>query len=263
MNKLKNIVKAVIPLQFRPWIKRFILRIVYFGIRYYCPVCKSHTRLHEPLGLGFPVIKEKQIVGAGHRIALCPVCDSSDRIRLLYLFFKLKTNLFRDPLRLLHFAPELSLQQIFEKQQNIQYLTADLHQEDVMERIDITQIHYPENTFDAIICNHVLEHIPDDALAMNELYRVLKPKGWAVLQVPVSKVLKSTFEDPSMTSEKDREKIFGQKDHVRIYGKDYQERLTKAGFKVQEFSWIDAKETAFQNPRINLNKDEVVFYCLK
>jgi len=263
MNSLKNILKAIIPLQFRPWIKRFVLRIAYFGNRYYCPVCKSHTRLQKPLGLDFPVIKEKQIVGAGLRIALCPVCNSSDRIRLLYLFFKLKTNLFRDPLRLLHLAPEPSLQQIFEKHKNIQYLTADLHQEDVMEKIDITHIQYPANTFDAIICNHVLEHIPNDALAMTELYRVLKPKGWAVLQVPVSKVLKSTFEDPSITDEADREILFGQKDHIRIYGIDYRERLAKAGFTVLEFSWVQDQKPIFQNRKINLNRDEVVFYCLK
>ena len=263
MNNLKNILKAIIPLQFRPWIKQFVFRIAYFGKRYYCPVCKSYTRLQKPLGLEFPVIKEKQIVGAGLRTALCPVCGSSDRIRLLYLFFKLKTNLFCDPLRLLHFAPEPSLQHIFEKHKNIQYLTADLYQADVMEKIDITRIQYPENSFDAIICNHVLEHIPDDALAMNELYRVLKPKGWAVLQVPVSKLLKTTFEDPSITNEADREIIFGQKDHIRIYGKDYSEKLVKAGFKVQEFSWVHDQETVFQNQKINLNKDEVVFYCLK
>ena len=90
---------------------------------------------------------------------------------------------------------------------------------------------------DAIICNHVLEHIPDDRKAMKELRRVLKPGGWGILQVPISYVLAATHEDPSIVTTEAREQAFGQYDHVRIYAKDYVDRLVGAGFKVEQFDW--------------------------
>lgn len=193
-------------------------------------------------------------------MAMCPVCESSDRIRLLYLFLKNRTNIFTGRIRLLHVAPEPSLEFIFKKRENIKYLTADVNPEQVMEQMDITGIRYPENSFDAIICNHVLEHITDDRKAMKELFRVLKPGGWAVLQVPFSKILDKTFEDPSVTTPEDRERIFGQSDHVRIYGKDYSERLRQSGFKVEEYKWTEDNNLQNSNNRWGLNENEVVFY---
>lgn len=263
MSKVNAIIKQFIPGPWRDGVKRAALKFKYYGHQYYCPVCDAHTRKQKPLGLDLPVIREKQIIGGGYRMALCPVCNSSDRIRLLFLFLKLKTTLFREPTKLLHFAPEPALQKLFEKKENIQYLTADLYQENVMEKIDITQIPYSDNTFDAILCNHVLEHIPDDGLAMRELFRVLKPGGFAILQVPFSNILETTFEDPTVVREKEREVVFGQKDHVRIYGKDYTKRLATAGFNVQVFESTKDQEAAFQDPKINLNRDEPIFYCLK
>ncbi len=152
---------------------------------------------------------------------------------------------------------------ILVKQNNLDYLTADLNPEQVMIKMDITAIQYPENTFDAILCNHVHEHIPDDRKAMNELYRVLKPGGWAILQVPFSMVLEKTYEDFTITSPQEREKYFGQKDHVRIYGKDYTQRLKEVGFTVEAYNWTN--DNAFRNEknRFGLNKDETVFYCSK
>lgn len=263
MSKLKGLFKVLIPVRFRYGLKIFIRKIPYYGHKFYCPVCQSKTRIQKPLGFNFPVIKEKQIVGAGVRLAMCPICESSDRIRLLFLFFKYKTDLFKKPQKLLHFAPEPALEEIFKQQSHIDYLTADLYRENVMEKIDITSISHPENSFDAIVCNHVLEHIPDDTRAMHELYRVLKPGGWAILQVPFSKILDTTFEDPSIITEKERELTFGQKDHVRIYGKDYPDKLRKSGFKVQEYQWTKGSEPEFQDPRLNLNPDEIVIYCTK
>jgi SAM-dependent methyltransferase len=215
------------------------------------------------LGYDLPVITEKQIIGSGLRNALCPVCGSSDRVRLLYLFMKQKTNLFGGKLKLLHIAPEDQLRNIFLKAPNLDYLTADIDPMKVMQQMDITQINYPENTFDAILCNHVLEHIPDDSKAMSELFRVLKPGGWATLQVPISKSLEKTHEDFSITSSQEREKHFGQKDHVRIYGKDYTNRLREAGFKVEEYKWILDQNFKNQNNKHGLNEDETVFYCNK
>jgi len=108
-----------------------------------------------------------------------------------------------------------------------------------------------------------LEHIPNDFKAMSELFRVLKPGGWAILQVPFSKISDKTFEDPKVTSPEDRERIFGQTDHVRIYGKDYADRLKKAGFEVEEYKWTEDTDLNNPNNRLGLNEDEVVFYCLK
>lgn len=213
--------------------------------------------------MDLPVIREKNIIGAGQRTTMCPVCESSDRIRLLYLFLQENTNLFKQHLHLLHFAPEPALQTIIKQQKNIKYLTADLFQKNVMEKIDITAIPYGSNTFDAILCNHVLEHIPDDSLAMSELYRVLKPGGWAILQVPISIILDHTFEDSSVTTEEAREAVFGQKDHVRIYGKDYPEKLRQAGFQVKEFNWKEEGSEPFLDPRLNINPEEIIFYCSK
>jgi SAM-dependent methyltransferase len=262
-QSIKLAAKAMVPPHSRPVVKRAALRLLYFGNTYHCPVCRSNVRIMKPLGYDLPVIIEKQITGSGLRIAMCPVCGSSDRVRLLFLFLKSKTSLFTQPLKLLHLAPEKPLSDIFSKHKNIDYLTADLNPEQVMVKMDITDIQYPDDTFNAILCNHVLEHIRDDRKAMSELYRVLKPGGWAILQVPVSRILEQTYEDFTITSPQEREKHFGQKDHVRIYGSDYPQRLREAGFRVEPFDWI--KDTGFQNKsnRFCLNKDETVFYCTK
>jgi len=262
-QNIKDLIKAIVPKRLRPWINLMVRKVYFFGLKYYCPVCKSYIRLLKPLGFDFPVIKEKQIVGGGLRNALCPVCKSSDRVRLLYLFLRNKTDIFSNHTKLLHIAPEKPLERIFQKHKNISYLTTDIERENVMEKMDITNIQYSVNNFDAIICNHVLEHIPDDLKAMKELHRVLKSGGWAILQVPFSKIIKSTFEDSSAKSEEEREKVFGQKDHVRIYGMDYSERLKKAGFNVEEYKWIEDKNLDNSNNKMALNEDEVVFYCKK
>jgi predicted SAM-dependent methyltransferase len=260
---IKNIIKGVVPQKLRPFVKRSALRIFYYGHAFHCPVCRSDVRLLKPLGYNLPVIIEKQIVGSGLRNAMCPVCGSSDRVRLLYLFLKTKTNLFNQDIKLLHIAPEKPLLDILIKQKNIEYLTADLNSENVMVKIDITNIQYPDNSFDIILCNHVLEHISDDRKAMSELYRVLKPGGWAILQVPISKILEKTYEDFTIISPQEREKHFGQKNHVRIYGKDYTQRLKEAGFTVEAYSWTN--DNAFRNEknRYGLNGDETIYYCLK
>lgn len=141
----------------------------------------------------------------------------------------------------------------------MQYHPADLHPEEDMEKMDITGIPYPEDTFDLILCNHVLEHIPDDLQAMKELFRVLKPDGLAVIQVPLSPVLTSTYEDPEVTREEDRERTFGQKDHVRIYGMDYPDRLSNAGFRVIEYRWNEEGGHDYPGKLFGLNEEEILF----
>ncbi|MEZ5199093.1 MAG: methyltransferase domain-containing protein [Bacteroidales bacterium] len=263
MDGFKRFLKNFFPHSFLVWLKSIVLKVRFWGRKYHCPLCNSNVGLLKPLGFDFPVLQEMQIVGGGKRNTLCPVCNSSDRIRLNYIFLKQNSDIFSQPAKLLHLAPEPALKSIFLKHKNIDYITADLYQENVMVKMDITKIQFPDHTFDAIICNHILEHIPNDRQAMKELYRVLKPGGWAILQVPLSKILRNTLEDPTVVSEDDRERVFGQKDHVRIYGLDYPERLRNAGFRVTEYKWTEDNNLKNPGNRLGLNKDEVVFYCQK
>jgi len=168
-----------------------------------------------------------------YRNVICPYCDSQPRHRSLTLLLKEKSNLdLNKPLKMLHIAPESSLKKFFSSQLNIEYITADLNNSSVDVQLDITNIPYDDNTFDVIICNHVLEHILDDRQAMRELLRVLKPNGWASLQVPIASEREKTFEDATITSPEDRLRNFGQEDHVRWYGRDYADRLTEVGFSI-------------------------------
>jgi SAM-dependent methyltransferase len=144
-----------------------------------------------------------------------------------------RTNLFdQKPKTMLHIAPEAMFAPRFRRIPNLRYITADLLRHNVTERIDLTTIPHPDNTFDISYCSHVLEHIPDDRQAMRELCRVLKPGGWALIDVPVT--VDVTVEDPSITDPQERERLFGQHDHVRRYGLDVIERLQQAGFQVQK-----------------------------
>lgn len=168
--------------------------------------------------------------------ARCPKCDSLERHRLYYLY--LKKNIPTDrQLKVLHFAPERILTKLFKSYRNISYLSADIDPQKAMCREDITDISFPENSFDIIFCSHVLEHIEDDQKAMRELARVLKPDGFAVLLVPIKDIfngrrIETTYEDFTIKDPHEREKAFGQKDHVRVYGRDFKDRLETAGFSV-------------------------------
>ena len=212
-----------------------------------------------------PVLKELEVVGGGMRLeAACPVCGSTDRERLVYLYLQASLNLRHQPIRLLHVAPEHNLARYLASLSNLDYLTADISDRNVMVRMDITAIQYPDAHFDAIICNHVLEHIIDDRLAMSELYRVLQPGGWAILQVPLSKRLTETFEDLAVITEADRERVFGQKDHVRIYAADYQDRLAAVGFDVEVFQlWLAGEHYVGTGNRYALLRDERLYIARK
>jgi len=204
-------------------IKFIARRVMYFGSHRYCTVCNRSSRAFLKFGV------------TPRADACCPMCESLERQRLAMVFFREKTNLFdAKPKRMLHVAPQRSLTKIFAKAVGDGYLTADLRARDVMERMDITDIQHPENSFDIIFCSHVLEHVPDDRKAMAEFYRTLKPDGWAVLNVPIG--LDATFEDPSANSPEERLRLFGHPDHVRRYGPDYDDRLVEAGFRVTHFS---------------------------
>lgn len=196
--------------------------IFYIGNRVGCPVCGKHYRKFLPYGYVTP-----------RENALCPSCLALERHRLMWLFFQEQTTLFHDHLKVLHVAPEYAFLKRFGKLKNLDYVTADLESPLAKVKMDIQSIPFDDNTFDVIICNHILEHVDDDLLALREIHRVLKPGGWGIIQCPINPQRKTTYEDKTITSPAEREKHFGQRDHVREYGQDYPERLSSSGLKVE------------------------------
>lgn len=242
----------------------FVTLLTSIGNKYHCPFCNGRFSKLLPTGLLFSVLKEKQVIGGGYRLnATCPRCYSNDRERLIYLYLKKEQNqVFSESLKLLHIAPETNLAIKLKSNQMIDYTSADLSSPLVDIQMDITNINQCDNTYDVIICNHILEHIIDDAKAMRELFRVLKNGGFAILQVPISYTIEQTFEDSTITSPEGRELVFGQNDHVRIYGKDYILRLEEAGFSVTNHNFIESLKLEDIN-KFSLNKKENIFLCTK
>lgn len=244
ISKLKNSLSP--HFKHRLWLaRRFHKKIRFRGNNRYCPICENSFSMFESFG-----VKNRKDV-------CCPYCASLERHRLYLLFFQRKTNLFKPPIKkMLHVAPEPSFGVIFNKSKNINYLSADLYDQSVMVKMDITDIQYPDNSFDVIFCSHVLEHVMDDKKAMKEFLRVLKPSGWAVLQVPI--MAKKTIEDPTITDPRERLRVFGQHDHVRRYGRDYKDRLREVGFKVQV---VKAGDVASEPEIKKMRLGSEIYYC--
>ena len=197
-------------------------------------MCGAHLRDFLPGGESHPVLAEKSVIGGGVRSNMtCPVCLSFDRERAIYLHLNNRPHMLVRGTKLLHIAPERNLGAWLRSLPELDYVSADLDRTDVDLKLDLTDIALPDATFHAVICNHVLEHIPDDGKAMSEIVRILKPGGWAIIQVPISLSLSQTYEDFSITDPAGRERAFGQNDHVRIYAMDYVDRLKRAGFEVR------------------------------
>ena len=182
---------------------------------------------------------------------LSPSTLSLERHRLLWLYLKNETDFFSASKSVLHFAPEQCFLKRFKGLKNLDYTTTDLESPIADVKADICNLPFEDNSYDVILCNHVLEHIPDDTKAMHELFRVLKPGGMGIFQIPQDLKRAETFEDNSITDKKERAKIFGQYDHVRIYGRDYFDKLRSIGFKVEEVDY-----TAI------LSSEEITKYCL-
>ena len=197
--------------------------------------------------------------------ALSPQTLSLERHRLIWLYLQRKTDFFTTKRKMLHVAPEQCFYGIFKKMSNLEYTTGDLNSPLADIEMDLHKIPFEENVFDVVFCNHVLEHVEDGIQCMKEIFRVLKPGGFAVLQSPVDITRKSTFEDPTIVSEEDREKHFWQKDHVRLFGLDYKERLESAGFKVNVVDFI-SEFTSEEVDRYRISspkKDDAIYHCIK
>lgn len=252
-----NITKFILNLFPRPtlikislWIKP-IIAFLLKGNRFTDPIDGKSFRYFLPYGYG----KIRYNI-------LSPSTLSLERHRLMWLFLQEKTDFFSSPKTVLHIAPEQCFINIFKYQENLNYTTADLYSPLADIKADILNLPFEDNSYDVVICNHVLEHIKDDTKAMSELYRVLKKGGYGIFQVPQDLSLIKTYEDFSITNPKERALHFGQYDHVRIYGQDYFERLAKVGFKITPINMSKSlsKEDIY---RFRLTKNELIPYCIK
>jgi SAM-dependent methyltransferase len=183
-----------------------------------CPVCLANFEEYAPYGT--------------RKRARCPACSASERHRLSWLFMKARTDLFKQPTRFLHFAPEPIFQRQLELYLTIDYTTASYDPDKPDEGVDLQNLPYADNSFDMFYCSHVLEHVPDDRKAMRELGRVLRPDGLGIIMVPARNE-PTTYEDSTITTPEGRLKAFGKLDHLRWYGRDFPDRLGEQGFDVE------------------------------
>lgn len=202
--------------------------------------------------------------GKQRKNALSPSTLSLERHRLMWLFLNDETNFFTTikKLKVLHIAPEQCFLDIFKNQKNLEYITSDLESPIADVKADICDLPFKDNEFDVVFCNHVLEHIPDDYKAMQELYRVLKKGGFGIFQIPQDLNRATTFEDNTITDKKLRTEIFGQYDHVRVYGIDYFDKLRTIGFRVDEVDYTK-RITSEKLERFCLMKGEILPVCYK
>lgn len=233
------------------YLVRPFLKIYLKGDRYTDPIDGSGFKKFLPYGY------EDQ-----RENVLSPSTLSLERHRLLWLYLKEETNFFTRSLKVLHFAPEQAFYKRFRKLSNLEYVTTDLNSPLADIKADICDLPFENESFDFILCNHVLEHIPDDKKAMEELFRILRPGGTAILQIPQDLNREHTFQDDSITDPKERAKIFGQYDHVRVYGRDYFDKLRAVGFEVDEVDYT-SKLTEAEIEKYSLAQGEIIPVCRK
>ncbi|MBT6691679.1 methyltransferase domain-containing protein [Candidatus Parcubacteria bacterium] len=227
-----------------------IFSIFLKGNKHYCPICETGFSRFFSYG------------SKNRNNSLCPGCLSLERHRLLWFYLKNETNFFRDKLKVLHLAPEQCFYRKFKKMSNLEYVTGDLNSPLAEVKLDIHKMPFTDNLFDVVFANHVLEHVEDDVKAMKEVYRVLKPGGWAILQVPIDTKRDRTLEDKNIVEPIDRERLFGQYDHLRLYGRDYIDRLASAGFNVQAKRYCEQLNEATVT-KSNLMQSEIIYIAKK
>ncbi len=266
-----GVVKNLMPGSGYSKLRRLYRRLnawLYRGEQFHCPVCGGHVSTFKPFGADVAVARDLRMVSLGRRDAsMCPGCASKERDRAIALYLTGRSGWFRQgPRAILHIAPEEGLGRFLRMLPNVSYLSGDLSPKNsptpAMRRIDVTQIPFEAGTFDLFICSHVMEHVADDRQAMREVLRILKEGGVAFLQVPYSPILKETREDAAVTEAADRLRLYGQADHVRLYGTDYAERLCEAGFMVDVRGMVELFGEAMVRKN-GLTVEECLFVCSK
>ncbi|MGJ8760027.1 MAG: class I SAM-dependent methyltransferase [Polaribacter sp.] len=254
-----KIFKSILNTIPRPWLIKasYLVRpIIAFSLKgdtFTDPIDGKSFRKFLPYGYG----KQREN-------ALSPSTLSLERHRLMWLFLRDETPFFTstEKLKTLHIAPEQCFLDIFRKQKNLDYITSDLESPIADVKADICDLPFDDNSFDVVFCNHVLEHITDDTKAMQELFRVLKKGGFGIFQIPQDLSKEHTFEDDTIIDRTERAKIFGQYDHVRVYGRDYFDKLRSIGFKVDEIDYTQ-KIAPEKLERFCLMKNEILPVCYK
>ena len=256
---MKHLIKLILNLIPRPLLQRVaewivpVVGLLYLGKGKQCPLCGCQRRKFLPYG--YVTSREN---------ALCPNCLSLERHRLLWLWLLRESDIGRGAMalpRLLHIAPEVALMRKFKKmyaREAERYVTADLESPLADMHFDVQQIPLEDESFDAIICNHIMEHVEDDRKALKELYRIMRRGGWGVILSPVELEREKTFEDDTITDRAERTRIFGQYDHRRIYGRDYAQRLASAGFEVVDCDYR-AEFSAEEQALYALPEDHIYF----
>ena len=244
---MKQLIKFILNLIPRPLLQRVaewivpVVGLLYLGKGKQCPLCGCQRRKFLPYGYVTP-----------RENALCPNCLSLERHRLLWLWLLRESDIGRGAMalpKMLHIAPEVALMRKFKKMYAStpdRYVTADLESPLADMHFDVQQIPLEDESFDAIICNHIMEHVEDDRKALKELYRIMRRGGWGVILSPVELEREKTFEDDTITDRAERTRIFGQYDHRRIYGRDYAARLREAGFEVYDIDYKNELSKAEQ-----------------
>jgi SAM-dependent methyltransferase len=255
-NMLKATYKKLLSERIRNKIRTSLQRSIYpfyVGNKYYCNCCKKSFRKFLPKGN----IKRKN--------AKCPYCFSLERVRLLDLYLTRETQIYKGKgLKILHFAPEEALYEKFITIEDIEYIDGDINSANARNTIDITNINFNNNYFDIIICSHILGHVPDEKKAIKEMYRVLKPNGYALVLTLLDQNAKKTFENPQITTPKEKLETYGEPDLCRLHGKDFGRRLSEAGFNVEAINYKDKldgqtiKKGSFGN-----GNREIIFKCIK
>ena len=241
LNKIPRPMLINLSIFLRPIIYQF-----FKGNKFTDPIDGKSYRKFLPYGYG----KQREN-------ALSPGTLSLERHRQMWLYLQNETDFFIKNYKVLHIAPEQEFLRKFKKMKNLDYTSADLFSPIVDVKADILDLPFADESFDVVICNHVLEHIEDDRKAMSELYRVMKKGGWGILHVPMKNSLEKTYEDFTITDPKERQKHFGQYDHVRWYGMDYFDRLKSVGFDA-EANFYSQKFSEEDIKRFGLNKNEIL-----
>ena len=266
MDELKGLIKSIVPDTILKIYRDYNRRKqrdnqlrAYQGNSVICPICSSKFKAFAPYGRN------------NRKNALCLNCGSLERHRLIWKYMNETLDFFHTTrnIRLLHFAPESVFYDSLSRMDNIEYLPCDLDPEKYpyqgeikVQKIDITKIPYKNESFDFILCNHVLEHIPNDKLALAELFRVMKTEGGGIFQVPINYNHEETYEDFNLTTAERRISAFGQHDHVRVYGRDYKDKLAGVGFNVTADEFVKGF-TSEELQKFGINSSELIYYCQK
>jgi Methyltransferase domain len=246
--EMRERIQSAVPRRYRYVVRGAIFAAIspfFVGRRVECPVCRRGAR--RWVSLGFPN-------------RLCPHCSSADRQRLMILYLENELGIATKPLRMLHFAAEYCYFRHFRQMSNVAYIAADLDPPKGAVRMDITDIALDSDSVDLVLCSHVLEHVQEDLKAMQEMRRVLRPGGTALIMGPVDYDRESTYEDPTIMSPEARLAAFNQNDHVRIYGADFEDRLRQAGFEVEPSRYGRSLGDPTMR-RYGLLGDEIIYVC--